>query len=272
LKVRVGHSPDPDDAFMFYPIKFKKINLKNYEIEEIVEDIETLNKLAMKKEVDVSAVSAHAHAFLTEEYDVLSSGASMGKGYGPVVVAREKIELAGKKVAIPGRLTTAALLAKIYLPKDVEYVEMKFDEIPEAVLRGEVDAGVLIHEGQITYKEMGLEKIVDFGELWYEETGLPLPLGLDVAKRDISEDWAEIWYNAVKWSLEHPKEAVAYALKFARGLGEELTEKFVRMYVNEYTLDMGEEGEEALKKLYERAYKAGALPSIPSFRVVRPKS
>ncbi len=270
MKVKVGHSPDPDDAFMFYPIKQKKIDLMGYEVEEVVEDIETLNKLAMEGKVDVSAVSAHAYAFMSDRYDVLSSGASMGKGYGPIVVAKERIDLEGKRVAIPGRLTTAALLAKIYLPKSVEYVVLKFDEIPEAVLKGEVDAGVLIHEGQITYKQMGLTKITDFGETWYEETGLPLPLGLDVAKNEISEDWAKIWYNAVKWSLEHPREAIEHALKFARGLDGELTEKFVRMYVNEYTLDMGEEGVQALEELYKRAYKAGALPKVPRFRVVRP--
>ncbi|NPA85184.1 MAG: ABC transporter substrate-binding protein [Crenarchaeota archaeon] len=270
MKVRVGHSPDPDDAFMFYPIKYGKIDLRGYEVEEVVEDIETLNKLALEGRVDVSAVSAHAYAFLSDSYDVLSSGASMGKGYGPIVVAREPGELSGKKVAIPGKLTTAALLSKIYLPKNVDYVIMKFDEIPDAVKRGEVDAGVLIHEGQITYKDMGLVKLMDFGELWYEETSLPLPLGLDVAKREISEDWARIWHEAVKYSLEHPKEALSHALNFARGLDEELTERFVRMYVNEYTLDMGEEGEEALRELYRRAYRAGALPTVPSFRVVRP--
>jgi len=270
LKVRVGHSPDPDDAFMFYPIKYKKINLKGYEVEEIVKDIETLNKMAFEGNVDVTAISAHAYAYVSDRYDVLSSGASMGKGYGPVVVAKERIELSNKRVAIPGKWTTAALLSKIYLPKDVEYVEMRFDEIPEAVLRGEVDAGVLIHEGQLTYKKMGLVKIMDFGEVWYEETGLPLPLGLDVAKKEISKDWAEIWYNAVKYSLEHPKEALKHALGFARGLDESTTEKFVRMYVNDYTLDMGEEGEEALRKLYEKAYKSGALDFIPRFVVVKP--
>ena len=270
MKVKVGHSPDPDDAFMFYPIKYKKIDLKGYEVEEVVEDIETLNKMAFKKSIDVTAISAHAYAYVSDFYDVLSSGASMGKGYGPIVVAREAIDLSGRKVAIPGKWTTAALLAKIYLPKDVEYVEMRFDEIPEAVKRGSVDAGVLIHEGQLTYKRMGLVKLMDFGELWYEETGLPLPLGLDVAKKEISKDWAEIWYNAVKYSLEHPKEALQHALGFARGLDEETTEKFVKMYVNEYTLDMGEEGKEALSKLYEKAYKAGALDFLPRFRIVEP--
>ncbi|ABU82057.1 MqnA/MqnD/SBP family protein [Ignicoccus hospitalis] len=270
MKVRVGHSPDPDDAFMFYPIKFKKIDLRGYEVEEVVEDIETLNKMALKGELDVTAVSAHAYAYLAPKFDVLSSGASMGKGYGPVVVAREAKELSGARVAIPGELTTAALLAKMYLPKDVEFVVIKFDEIPQAVARGEVDAGVLIHEGQLTYPKLGLKKVMDFGELWYEETGLPLPLGLDVAKWEVSQDWAEIWYEAVKWSLENPKEALSHALKFARGLDEDTTEKFVRMYVNEYTLDMGEEGEEALRELYKRAYKSKALDFLPEFKVVRP--
>ncbi len=271
MKVRVGHSPDPDDAFMFYPIKKKLIDLKGYEVEEVVEDIETLNELAFKGEVDVTAVSAHAYAYVSDKYDVLASGASMGKNYGPVVVSKDASrveELEGKKVAIPGKFTTAALLSKLYLP-EVEYVVMKFDEIPKAVLEGKVDAGVLIHEGQITYGQMGLRKVIDLGEAWYEETGLPIPLGLDVAKREISEDWADIWRRAVEYSLSHPKEALEYALPFARGLSEELVEKFVRMYVNEYTLDMGEEGEEALRELYRRAYRKGLIPSIPNFRVVR---
>ncbi len=271
MKVKVGHSPDPDDAFMFYPIKKKLIDLKGYEVEEVVEDIETLNHLAMKGALDVSAVSAHAYAYMSDVYDVLASGASMGKGYGPVVVSKEKInvdEIEGKRIAIPGELTTATLLTKIYLPPG-EYVVIRFDRIPDAVLSGEVDVGVLIHEGQITYSQMGLYKVVDLGEVWYKETGLPTPLGLDVAKKNISEDWAKIWRSAVEYSLSHPKEALEYALPYARGLSEELVDKFVRMYVNEYTVDMGEEGEEALRVLYEKAYEKGIIPKIPKFRVVR---
>ncbi|WP_236943452.1 menaquinone biosynthesis family protein [Ignicoccus islandicus] len=269
--MKVGHSPDPDDAFMFYPIKKKLIDLRGYEVEEVVEDIETLNALAFKGEVDVTAVSAHAYAYVSDKYDVLASGASMGKGYGPVVVAREELhleDLKGKRVAIPGKYTTAALLSRLYLP-EVEYVVIKFDEIPKSVLEGEVDAGVLIHEGQITYSELGLKKVIDLGEAWYEETGLPTPLGLDVAKREISSDWAKIWREAVEYSLNHPKEALEYALPFARGLSEDLVERFVRMYVNEYTIDMGEEGEEALRELYKRAHEKGLIPSLPEFRVVR---
>ncbi|UXD21338.1 ABC transporter substrate-binding protein [Ignicoccus pacificus DSM 13166] len=241
MKVKVGHSPDPDDAFMFYPIKKKLIDLRGYEVEEVVEDIETLNKLALSGELDVSAVSAHAYAYLADNYDVLASGASMGKGYGPVVVSKEPLkieEVEGKRIAVPGELTTATLLTKIYLPPG-EYVVIRFDKIPEAVLKGEVDVGVLIHEGQITYKEMGLHKVADLGELWYEETGLPTPLGLDVTRKEIADDWAKIWREAVEYSLSHPKEALEYAMPFARGLSEELVDKFVHMYVNEYTVDMG---------------------------------
>ena len=271
MRVMVGHSPDPDDAFMFYPIKKKLIDLKGYEVTEVIEDIETLNRLAMEGKVDVSAVSAHAYAYMSDRYDVLASGASMGKGYGPVVVSKEPMDVQdvrGKRIGIPGELTTATLLAKIYLPPG-EYMVIRFDQIPKAVIEGKVDVGVLIHEGQITYKDMGLHKVVDLGELWYKETGLPTPLGLDVAKKNIAEDWAKIWRNAVEYSLSHPKEALEYAMPYARGLDEELVEKFVRMYVNEYTLDMGEEGEEALRTLYEKAYEKGLIPKVPKFRVVR---
>ncbi len=268
MRVKVGHSPDPDDAFMFYPIKYKLIDLMGYEVEEVIEDIQRLNELAMRKEVDVTAISAHAYAYVWKSYTILSSGASMGLRYGPVVVARERIEPSGKVVAIPGRYTTAALLLRIFFD-DVKTVEMRFDKIPEAVLRGEVDAGVLIHEEQIAYERRGLVKIADLGELWYEETRLPTPLGIDVAKDEIARDWAKIWRDAVEFSLKHSKEALKHALPFSRLDDEELVEKFVKMYVNEYTLDMGEEGEAALKRLFKVANEKGLIPEV-EVKIARP--
>ena len=268
MKVKVGHSPDPDDAFMFYPIKYKLIDLRGYEVEEVVEDIERLNEMAMKRELDVTAISAHAYAYVWRDYTILSSGASMGLKYGPVVVAREKISLDGRRVAIPGKYTTAALLLRIFFD-NVKTVEMRFDKIPEAVLKGEVDAGVLIHEEQIAYQRRGLVKIADLGELWYEETRLPTPLGIDVARDEIARDWARIWRDAVEYSLRHPKEALKHAIPFSRLDDEELIERFVRMYVNEYTLDMGEEGERALRKLFEVASEKGLIPEV-EVKVARP--
>ncbi len=268
LRVKVGHSPDPDDAFMFYPIKYKLIDLRGYEIEEVVEDIQRLNEMAMRRELDVTAISAHAYAYVWKDYTILSSGASMGLRYGPVVVAKEKIDLKGKVVAVPGRYTTATLLLKIFF-EGVKTVEMRFDKIPEAVMKGEVDAGVLIHEEQIAYERRGLVKLADLGELWYEETKLPTPLGIDVARDEIASDWAKIWRDAVLYSLNHPKEALRHAMPFSRLDDEKLIEKFVRMYVNEYTVDMGEEGEMALKKLFEIAHEKGLIPEV-EVKIARP--
>jgi 1,4-dihydroxy-6-naphthoate synthase len=273
--LRFGHSPDADDAFMFYGFHTGLAEVPGCTVEHVLEDIQSLNRRALERaDLEITAVSAHAYAFLADRYAVLSCGASMGFGYGPVLVAREARDvasLAGKRVAIPGRLTTAALLLRIECPECVP-VEVMFDRIPEAVARGDVDAGVIIHESQLTYAEEGLVKVLDFGELWDRRDGLPVPLGLDVVRRDLGAETmraiSDGFRASIQAALDHEDEALAYALQFGRGLDQAKGRKFVRMYVNELTLDMGARGREALGRLYERAVAAGVLEKAPGLEVV----
>jgi len=272
--LRVGHSPDPDDAFMFCALAKGAVRIQDYHIEHVLDDIESLNRRALSAELEVTAISAHAYVDLMDKYWVLSTGASIGEGYGPVVVSRKKMELqalAGKKVAIPGEKTTAALLAHMYLPDHVPVVR-PFDRIFEAIDRGDVEAGVIIHEGQLTYRDGGYFKILDFGERWAEETGLPLPLGLDVVRADLGMALAREVNVALRasidWAYQNEDEAMEYALRFGRGLDRELGRRFVRMYVSELTRDMGEKGRLALQELYTRALAAGAISKISPFTLV----
>ena len=273
--IRFGHSPDADDAYMFYGFHTGEAVIEGCRVEHVLQDIQSLNARAIEHaDLEITACSAHAYAHLAERYAVLACGASFGWGYGPVLVAREPRDvasLAGKRVAIPGRLTTAALLLRIECP-DVQPVEVMFDDIPRAVLAGEVDAGVIIHESQLTYRDEGLVKVLDFGELWRDRDGLPVPLGLDVVRRDLGAPLMRACSAGFRASIEaafaHEDEAIRYALQFGRGLDTAQGSRFVHMYVNDLTLDMGERGRAGLRLLYDRALACGAIQQAPRFDVV----
>jgi 1,4-dihydroxy-6-naphthoate synthase len=265
----IGHSPDADDAFIFYALTHGKIDTRPYRFQHQLQDIETLNQRALREELDVSAVSVHAYAYLTDRYVLLPCGASIGKGYGPIVVTLRptSIEgLVGKKFAVPGERTTAFLVLKLMLGP-VDYEVVPFDETLEAVLSGKADAGLVIHEGQITYRDQRLYKAVDLGQWWLEETGLPLPLGANVARRALGTavlaDLARLLRESIDYALTHWEEALDYALGWGRGLDLERADRFVQMYVNHYTQEWGQEGRQALETLLERAYQAGILPMLP---------
>jgi 1,4-dihydroxy-6-naphthoate synthase len=271
--VRVGHSPDPDDAFMFYGLSSGKVKLEGVTIQHHLEDIQTLNERAFRGELEVTAISAHAYAFAADKYWVMKTGASMGEGYGPVIVSkkyRTLEELNGKCVATPGALTTATLLFKIFT-EGISQVDIPFDQIMDRVSSGEFDAGLLIHEGQITYREQGFQKILDFGELWDRLYGLPLPLGLDVVRKDLGEELARKLSQGLRQSIHygytHQQEAIPYALQYGRGIDTKLGERFVKMYVSELTVDMGEPGLKALQLLYRLGTERGAMPSPPSLEL-----
>jgi len=258
--LKLAHSPDADDAYMFYGIAAGAVKLPAPYV-EFLADIETLNKLAMEELLDITAVSVHALAYICGRYYVIRVGTSMGDGYGPVVVARETGEL--RWVAVPGRYTTAALLLKLAMPK-VKTVEVPFDKVLDAVAAGVVDGGVVIHEGQITYGRWGLRKVVDLGEWWMRETGLPTPLGVDVVRKALGRETAaaiaKALTDSIRYADEHRGEALRYAQRFARGLTLEDTAKFVDMYINAYTRDMGAVGEKAIRELLQRAAEAGHAP------------
>ena len=272
--LRIAHSPDPDDAFMFYGFSQGEVTIENFTIQNILEDIETLNQRALKAEFEITAISAHLYPFVANHYWIMRTGSSMGEGYGPVVIAKKRMtlkSLRGKRVAHPGEYTTASLLLRLYAD-DVDLVSLPFDKIMEAVRNGDVDAGVIIHEGQITYEKEGFQKVVDFGELWEEETQLPLPLGLDVVRKDLGWKLAATisakLRESIRYGYEHLDEATAYALQYGRGIGKELGEKFVKMYVSELTIDMGEKGIEAIELLYSRAADKMLIPNIPPIDLV----
>ncbi|MBI4633563.1 MAG: ABC transporter substrate-binding protein [Deltaproteobacteria bacterium] len=268
--IRVGHSPDPDDAFMFYGLSSGKVKLEGIRIEHMLEDIQTLNERAMRAELEVTAISAHAFPHVADKYWIMATGASMGEGYGPVIVSRKYrtlAELKGKAVATPGKLTTATLLFRIYT-EGIANVDVPFDQIMDRVTSGEFDAGLLIHEGQITYAREGFNKVLDFGELWERETdGLPLPLGLDVVRKDLGEEMARTLSAGLKESIHygytHQEEAIPYALRWGRGIDAKLGERFVKMYVSDLTVDMGEKGKRALDELFRLGAGKGLLPPVP---------
>ena len=266
LDLRLAHSPDSDDAFMFYALATKKIATGNIEFAHVLEDIETLNRKAREEVYDITAVSFHAYAELADRYMLMSSGASFGDGYGPIIVTRAPFQgesLKGKRVAIPGRKTTAYLALCLY-ESDFEPVETRFDEILDKVIKGEADAGVVIHEGQLTYGNYGLARKVDLGVWWKNETGLPLPLGGNVIRRalgpEVTRRADELLRESIAYGLEHRDEALEYALNFARGLDRATAEHFISMYVNQWTLDYGEPGRRAVQTLLDRGFEAGVIP------------
>lgn len=265
MKIRIAHSPDSDDAFMFYPLVKGLIDTEGLEVEHILADIETLNKEALKGTYEVSAISFHAYPYVSDKYAVLPSGGSVGEGYGPIVVAKEEIDnLRGKRIAVPGELTTAFLTLKLYEP-NFEHIVIPFDEIINAVVEGKVDAGLVIHEGQLSYKDYGLEKIVDLGEWWKEKYGLPLPLGCNVVRKDLGKEVIKkiekLMRESVEYALKENQKALEYAINYARDLKEDTqrTKKFVSMYVNERTIDYGEDGREAVRLLLKLGKEKGII-------------
>ena len=264
--IHVAHSPDSDDAFMFYALATRKLDTGDLNYIHTLSDIETLNRKAMKGEYEVSAISFHAYAYMADKYALLSCGASMGRNYGPIVVSGKPMRaksLANKVVAIPGLLTSAFLTLRLFEP-EVQSEVVPFDEILDEVQKGNYDAGLLIHEGQLTYRELGLHKVIDLGQWWLKQTGLPLPLGGNVIKRDLGqklmERIAQDIRNSIQYGLDHREEAMTYAVHFSRGLDTQHVDRFIGMYVNELTLDYGTEGKQAVRRLLQEAYKKKIIP------------
>jgi len=265
--IRLGHSPDPDDAFMFYAIAREKIRLDGFEFEHLLRDIQTLNEWAAEGRLEVTALSVHAYAYLADKYRLLPHGASMGEQYGPIVVAREPMEpdqLRGLRIAVPGLLTSAFLELQLAIGKIADPVIRPFDRILDVVEAGEVDAGLVIHEGQLTYRQQGLKLVMDLGKWWHELTGgLPLPLGANAVRRDLGEQTmarlSRVLRESIAYGLEHREDALAYAARFGRGLDDPLADRFVEMYVNDRTLDYGDDGREAVAELLRRGREAGLI-------------
>ena len=276
--IRVGHSPDPDDAFMFYGIASEQVDLAGFRIEQVLEDIESLNRRAMVGELEVSAVSIHAYAHLVDRYALMSCGASMGDGYGPRIVAREPMEidqLRKVKIAVPGTMTSAFLALQLYLGKELDTVVRPFDAILDDVKRGDVDAGLIIHEGQLTYKSEGLVLLRDLGEWFGEQTGgLPLPLGGNVIRKDLGDstmrELTRVLYDSIRFALDNRKPALDYAIDFGRGLDDALNDEFVGMYVNELTLDYGDRGRQAIERFLQMGRDAGLVPDGDPVSFVTP--
>ncbi len=267
--IRLGHSPDPDDAFMFYALAKDMIPTDGFRFEHVLNDIETLNRWAVEGRLEVTAISVHAYAYLADKYRLLPHGASMGEQYGPIVVAREAMDvsdLQGKTIAVPGLWTSAFLELQLAIGKVENPLVVPFDEILDTVERGDADAGLVIHEGQLTYQKQGLQLIVDLGEWWHELTGgLPLPLGANAVRRDLGEETmvrlSKVLHDSIKFGLDHRADALEYAGGFGRGLNDDLTDQFVGMYVNDRTLDYGDEGRAAVAELLDRAAAAKLIPA-----------
>lgn len=268
MRIRLAHSPDPDDAFMFYGLSNGSVDSGPYEFEHILEDIQTLNERAMRGEYEVTAISIHAYPHVCDKYALTSCGSSMGDDYGPMIVTRDILqipELCGKTIAIPGKMTTAYLVLQMLLGPDAfEPRVTMFDQIPHAVANGEADAGLLIHEGQLTYQQHGLHLVIDLGTWWKARTKLPLPLGGNVVRRDLGEEHcreiARIIRESIEYGLNHRDEAVRYALQYGRDLDNALADRFVGMYVNQWTVDYGEVGREAVRRLLREAHDNGLVP------------
>ena len=276
--IRVGHSPDPDDAFMFYALARDKIDTGRYRFEHELVDIETLNRRAVRGELELTAISIHAYAHLAEQYVLCSCGASMGDDYGPIVVARESRnveDLADATIAVPGTWTSAFLALRLRLGRDFSYCVVPFDQILDVVAQGThdgrpIDAGLVIHEGQLTYSAASLQLVEDLGKWWKSETGLPLPLGANALRRDLGEetmrDVQRLLKESIQYALDHREDALAYALQFGRGLDEAAADRFVGMYVNEWTVDFGDAGRESVRLLLQRGHAAGMVPLVrPEF-------
>jgi len=268
MEISVGHTPDSDDAFMFYGMFTNKVPSPDFTVKHVIEDIEKLNLKATDPELDVTAVSVHACAYIPG-YTILRSGGSFGIGYGPIVTARKQMtidELKKCKIAIPGKMTSAFLLLQLMIGK-FDYVEMNFNDIPEAVKSGKVDVGLVIHETQLSYEQEGNVKILDVGEWWHKTTnGLPVPLGINVMRTDLGMDtivkFDKYLQKSIEFGLEHLEDALEYAMQYARGKPRDLIEKFVKMYVNKVTVNMGDAGEESIRKLFEMAKEKQLVPDF----------
>ena len=281
-QLRLGHSPDPDDAFMFYGLAKGKFPTGPYRFEHILQDIQTLNQRAMNGELEITAISIHAYPYVSDKYAMTSCGSSMGDKYGPMVVTRQPTrveQLRGKQIAVPGELTTAFLALQLCLGRAgdaFEHVVVPFDKIPAYVRDGRADAGLLIHEGQLTFKSLGLNLVVDLGSWWYDKTGLPLPLGGNVIRKDLGrqvcQEVTDILKRSIQYSLDHRAEAVDYALQFGRDLDRNLADKFVGMYVNQWTLDYGPRGREAISRLLNEGTRAGLVPKFGEVEFVTARS
>jgi 1,4-dihydroxy-6-naphthoate synthase len=268
--VKIGHSPDADDAFMFYALTAGKGTIPGMAVEHVLEDIESLNRRARTGDLDVTAVSFATYLLIADQYRMMDAGASMGLGYGPILVARAPIpvaELENRVVASPGKHTTSALLLRIYVG-DPPLIEVAFDKIPQAVLDGQADLGLLIHEGQITHQKMGLTKVLDLGESWQRDTNLPLPLGVNVMRRDLGEDVhrgiSQGLRESIAWAHANVDEALEYAMRYGRGIDKETCRRFVLMYVNNYTLSLGRDGRAAVERLFSMARDRGLIDEIPA--------
>ncbi|MEP7147940.1 MAG: MqnA/MqnD/SBP family protein [Acidobacteriota bacterium] len=264
--ITVAHSPDSDDAFMFYGLATNKLETDGIKFEHTLKDIQTLNEDAKNGVYDVTAISFHAYAYVSDKYALLPHGASIGDKYGPIVVAKEPRspdDIGDMKIAVPGELTSAYLALRLFNSK-FEHVVYPFDQIIEAVRRGEVDGGLLIHEGQLFYKELGLDKVLDLGEWWHEQTGLPLPMGGNAIKRELGGDLmtkvSRHLHRSITYSMENREDALQYAMQFARDMAPEVADRFVAMWVNELTLDYGERGREGVRRLLAEGYEAGLIP------------
>ena len=272
ILLKLGHSPDPDDAFMFYGLAKNLLSTGPYRFEHVLQDIQTLNQRALKGELEITAISIHAYPYVADKYALTSCGSSMGDKYGPMVVSRKIMQiedLRGKTIAIPGELTTAFLALQLCLKQAgvaFKHKVIHFDQIPAAVSSGDFDAGLLIHEGQLTYQKLGLHLVVELGEWWHKETGLPLPLGGNCIRKNLGQkvmqEVTDIIRQSIQFSLDHRAEAVQYALAFGRDLDRELADKFVGMYVNDWTLDYGPRGRQAISTLLKRGADAGLVPAI----------
>jgi 1,4-dihydroxy-6-naphthoate synthase len=266
--ITVGHSPDPDDAFMFYALAHGKLDTGDLIFRHQLEDIETLNRRALRGELEVTAISIHAYAQLLDKYALLPSGCSMGDRYGPMVVSRGPMaveDLKKRRIAVPGTMTTAFLTLRLLLAENFAYDVVPFDQILDAVRQGRYEAGLIIHEGQLTFQNLGLHRVVDLGVWWQDRTGLPLPLGGNAVRRDLGKkpmrQISRLLKESIRYALAHRSEALDYALRYARNMDKALADRFVSMYVNEYTLDYGPRGREAVRRLLDEGHRAGIIPS-----------
>ena len=271
----IGHSPDADDAFMFYAIAKKKVGMPGYKIDHDMKDIQTLNKMAFKSALPVTAISAAVYPKIASKYQIMDCGASVGRKYGPIILAPKTFKgenLKGKKVGIPGVYTTSFMLTQIY-HKGFIPVFLDFDRVIEEIKKGSVDAGVIIHEGQITFKDTGLKKIADLGDEWFADTNLPIPLGLDVVRRSegasLVKGMTRMLRESIIYARAHEDDAIKYAMQFGRGIDTETCRKFVRMYVNDDTVSLGVEGKLALKALYTRAAAGGLIDKVPPLDILK---
>ena len=275
--ITVGHTPDMDDAFMFYGLANGAVPMNGFRFEHVIEDIQSLNQRALNADLDMTAISAAGYPILSKDYWIVSVGSSVGQDYGPLVIAKNACrpgDLSGKRIAVPGAYTTAFLLLRLALPEFVP-VEMPFNQIPQAVLDGKVDAGLVIHEWQLIYRDAGLLPILDLGTWWQQQTRLPLPLGLNVIKkslkRPLAEQVATVFRDSILYAFAHQDQAVEYAMKYGRGIDPTRARQFIGMYVNEESLTLSKPCRQALKLLFDRAYKAGLIPKAPHLSVIEPQ-